>query len=104
MTAPAVNERAASPLNGAGYSPSFVHKPKGASSVIEGEHAEVLQSIRRTNVDLAIWRHELPPALASWLDASPICDWPDLRQVLAPAEAARTLRDWFFCKHASGFR
>lgn len=95
MTTTAIIERAASVSIGAGYSPSSVHKTKGASSVIEGEQAEVLQSIRRTSVDLAIWRREPPSALTSWLDTSPICDWPSLRQNLTPADVARTLRQHF---------
>lgn len=95
MTSTAVIESAAPLSNGAGYSPPLVREPKGASGVVEGEHAEVLQSIRLTKVDLAIWRRKLPPALASWLVASPICDWPSLRQNLAPSEVAATLRRHF---------
>lgn len=95
MTTEAVIERSNSLSNGAGYSPPFAHKPKRASSVIEDERPDVLQSIRRTNVDLAIWRRELPSALTSWLDASSICDWPGLRQNLTPADVARMLRQHF---------
>jgi hypothetical protein len=51
--------------------------------------------IRRSEIDLAIWRRELPAALSSWLDISPIGGWPSLRHVLAPAEIAKMLRRHF---------
>lgn len=95
MTAPAAIERAASLAPGKGNSPSAVYMPKGSSTVIEGEQPRVLRMIRRSEIDLAIWRRELPAALSSWLDASPIGEWPSLRHVLAPAEIARTLRRHF---------
>lgn len=95
MTAPAAIERAVSLAHRVGDSPSSVCMPKGSSSVIEGEQPRVLRMIRRSEIDLAIWRRELPAALSSWLDASPIGEWPSLRDVLTPAEIARTLRRHF---------
>ncbi|WP_158491326.1 DUF1826 domain-containing protein [Methylocystis sp. SC2] len=55
----------------------------------------MLRMIRRSEIDLAIWRRELPAALSSWLDAWPVGEWPNLRDVLTPAEIARTLRRHF---------
>ncbi len=95
MTAPAVNEGATSPAHRVGDSSSSVYMPKYSSSVIEGEQPSVLRMIRRSEIDLAIWRRELPAALSSWLDISPIGGWPSLRQVLALAEIARMLRRHF---------
>jgi hypothetical protein len=95
VTAPAVTEQAVSCAPNVGLAPSFLYRATGSSSVIESEQSNVLRLIRRTNVDLAIWRRELPSALTSWLDASPICDWPGLRQNLTPADVARTLRQHF---------
>ena len=90
-----VIERSNSLSNNAGDGTSIAQKPKDALSIIEGESDNVLRSIHRTNVDLAIWRRELPSALTSWLEASPICDWPGLRQNLTPAEVAGALRRHF---------
>ncbi len=95
MTVPAVTEQAVSCAPNVGLAPSFLYRATGSSSVIESEQWNVLRLIRRTNVDLAIWRRELPSALTSWLDTSPICDWPGLRQNLTPADVARTLRQHF---------
>jgi len=91
----AVIERSNSLSKGVDCGPSITQKSKGSLRVIEDENGNVLRSIHRTNVDLGIWRRVLPSALKSWLDASPICDWPGLRQNLKPAEVARALRRHF---------
>jgi Protein of unknown function (DUF1826) len=95
VTALAVTEQFASRAPGVGRPPSFRYRATGSSSVVESKQSSVLRLIRRTNVDLAIWQRELPLSLTSWLDASSIDDWPSLRQVLAPADVARTLRRHF---------
>lgn len=95
MTTSAVNEQVFSRVPSVGRAPSSSYSATGSSRVIEDEQSRVLRFIRRTNVDLAIWRRDLPPALTIWLHTSSIDNWPSLRQFLAPSEVGRTLRQHF---------